>query len=644
MQTEEQDLNEVDIESDGSNLLNVDKYGYSLTDSIENPENTKEQNWLYLEHKGPVYPLKYHSQNISLKYGNCTLVLNSLQEEAAILWVRTMFEFPDHVDIPEFKDSFSRNFLKLFSSYYKDFSLFDFSEIKDYLLETEYKYSGNDIVRNQFSLASQYPISYWTEAIINGEKHTLDSQIMGQPMKIYLPKKSQRMFHQFGSIKYRNKPSTTVINISLDAPIPITSEKGEWWDLVISEGEFDWVTAFKDYDNNVEWVSFSKNQIPGKPLSLKKNMFEVFLKSKDSAEIPQNIMKNMLCKRTIKNYETAYMLGQNILFVRNDYLERLKSKDKIECLWALALYLIDNFGLKWSNDKERERDWESLFNLESKHIKFYKMSEIRIKIGESYRMKSRIDVLAYKILRLLVEQRRVDMLSNNRNSLKLFWELDLKTLELYFNLFFKGLKAQHFFIYNSSVKLQKLLNKFRNTYGNDEHESTNVFQNAFTIWDTQEAQERNIDNRELVKKIIHFSRSIWKVVDLIYHDNSLLKLDIIVEKIHGMYSSIKELEKEDVQKNSIEAHPMNLQPKQKQNESNMKIAEIKSQLTDIELKILSNEKNTQLMDIKQIYAIFDPRLIFAWMKRENIPYERLITDSYKSKHYWAIDVNKNFWY
>ena len=582
---EELDFNDAIMETEDIIQTQVNDFGFNLMDSIDKNINKSEQNWLYLEHKGPVFPLRYHSQNIALKYKNCTVVLNSIQEEAAVAWVRTMFEYPDHVDIPEFKNSFANSFLKFFSAYYTDFSLFDFSEIKTYLLETEYKYSGNDIIRNPSALAAQYPTSYCTEAIINGDKHVLDSKIMGQPMKIYLPKKSQQMFHQFGSIKYRNKPSTTVINISFDAPIPITSEKGESWDLVISESQLDWITAFKDYDNNIESVCFSKSQIPGKPLNLKKTVLENFVKSKDSTDIPENIMKSMLSKRTIKNYEIAYLLGQNILFVRKDYLERLKSKDKIECLWALALYLIDNFGLKWSNDKDKDKEWESIFNLESKHIKFYPKSEIRIKIGDKYRMKSRIDVLAFKLLRLLTEQRKVELINNSRSSQKIFSELDFKTLELYFNLFIKGLKSQHFFIYNSSVKLQKLLNKYRNIYGNDDHESSSIFQNIYKAWDSQEKEKDEPDTWELVKKIIYFSRSIWKVVELIYHDNSLLKLDLIVNKLHDLYSSIKELSKDENQINDIGSYPKNLQPKQKTSDANTKIEQIKEQLNEIEDKI-----------------------------------------------------------
>jgi hypothetical protein len=96
---------------------------------------------------------------------------------------------------------------------------------------------------------------------------------MGQPMKVYLPKKTNKMNHQFGSIKYRNKPSTTVLNLSLDAPIPVPHEKGECWNMVLSDQTIDWVTAFKDLDNNIETVCFSKKQLPGKPLPcLKKSL------------------------------------------------------------------------------------------------------------------------------------------------------------------------------------------------------------------------------------------------------------------------------------------------------------------------------------------------------------------------------------
>ncbi|CAI2383114.1 unnamed protein product [Moneuplotes crassus] len=611
---------------------------FAIIEQIKDQKKLTNPNWLYLEHKGPVYPLSHQTHNVNLKYNNATIIMDHMQEEVAILWVRMQFEYPDHVEIPDFRDSFAENFLKLFGNNFTDFKCFDFSDIKTFLLETEYKYCGNELVRNPSAIAAQYPESYNQEAIVNGERHLMDRNFIGQPIRLYLPKKSNKMNNQFGSIKYRDRPCTTVLNLSVDAPIPIPPGKGECWNSVISDPDLEWIIAFKDRNNNINSVSFSKKQTPGKELPCKKRQLEKFLSFRGKEGISKGIKANLCSKSQIKIYDSAYELSKSIKFIRSDYQKRIESRDKIECLCAICVYLIDNLDLKISDEKEKPI--QGVMDITTTCLTFYPNCTIKLRLGPRYRCKTRIDQLVYKILKILVEERKFRTQQDPSLSKMIFEDLNVEILEQYLNLLLKDLRPQHFFIYNSSIKLQNLLSKYENVYGKKGTDSGGVFQNFSSQCSKMSVDTtRTEDCRGLVNKIVHLTRSTSKVIKISYNDHDIIKLDGIVEDLHEMYQRKRDLE------NDVDGESSNTCSQNSEIPNALELKETANKkLMELEENILYSPKNTQLIDSKYVYSIFDPRVIYSWLKREGVPPDRVLAPGYQSKNCWASEVPKNFQY
>jgi DNA topoisomerase-1 len=124
-----------------------------------------------------------------------------------------------------------------------------------------------------------------------------------------------------------------------------------------------------------------------------------------------------------------------------------------------------------------------------------------------------------------------------------------------------------------------------------------------------------------------YNRANLKVATLCNHQKNVSKS--FNESIENFNSKIKELNE---QKKELS----------KKKSSKEKIAKLDSKIKEIkgkkDLKI--ELKNVSLTTSKTNYI--DPRITIAFLKRHNIPMEKIFSQTLIDKFFWAVDVDKNW--
>jgi len=153
-----------------------------------------------------------------------------------------------------------------------------------------------------------------------------------------------------------------------------------------------------------------------------------------------------------------------------------------------------------------------------------------------------------------------------------------------------------------------------------------VFQNEINIINDK---FDNIKDKENQLNILldMYNRANLKVATLCNHQKNVSKsfnesIDNFNSKIKDLNNQKKELSKK---KSSIE----------KLSKLNSKIKLIKGK-RDLKIEL----KNVSLTTSKTNYI--DPRITIAFLKRHNIPMEKIFSQSLIDKFFWAIDVDKNW--
>ena len=90
---------------------------------------------------------------------------------------------------------------------------------------------------------------------------------------------------------------------------------------------------------------------------------------------------------------------------------------------------------------------------------------------------------------------------------------------------------------------------------------------------------------DIVKKIIHFLRSITKITKIIYKSSDVLKLDEVIEKSHEMYKEMKIAEEKAQNKSKKDIFEIDLKTNPFEVELNLK--KFREKIAKIEEKILS---------------------------------------------------------
>ena len=338
------------------------------------------------------------------------------------------------------------------------------------------------------------------------------------------------------------------------------------------------------HDRTVIWLATWKEEITGKNKYIFTSL-DSFFKSKSDEE----------------KFDLARQLKRKVNSIREQYEKDLNDTDLKNRQLATALYFIDNLALRvgGKKDSKEEADTVGVTSLRVEHLTLLENNTIKLDFlgKDSVRYCKKVNVIGdvYKNLK--------DFVKDKKNKHELFDLITSNTLNDYLNSFLKGLTAKVWRTYNASVLFQKELDKIK------------------------EEKIAEIDPNEKLNFLISmFNQANTAVALLCNHQKAVNKSgDDQIEKIDD---KIKELKKKKAKyldkKNHEKAEKIN---------TKIKLYKLKK---ETKLKM----KNVSLSTSKNNYI--DPRIIFSFINKFEIPPEKLFTQQLIDRFKWASNVNKDY--
>lgn len=338
------------------------------------------------------------------------------------------------------------------------------------------------------------------------------------------------------------------------------------------------------HDRTVEWLASWKDSITGK-------IKYVWLGA-------QSDMRGL---SDMKKFDLARKLKRKIKEIRQQNNINMQSNDPVLQQIATALYFIDHFALRVGNEKgDDEADTVGVTSLRVEHIDLLNNNQIKMdflgKDSVRYNRTLTVEPQVYQnIKNFMKEKQSGDQLFNLINA---------NDINKYLQSFMKSLTAKVFRTYNASYLFQKELNKITKKYN-----------------EYQEADRINL-------LLDDFNKANAKVALLCNHQKNINK------------STNKQIENLDKMIKNARTKIRKAKMAKKKNPE--KIAQMEKVLKKLKAKkILKIElKNISLGTSKINYI--DPRITVAFIKKNNLPIDKIFTKTLQEKFKWAMDTDPNF--
>lgn len=332
------------------------------------------------------------------------------------------------------------------------------------------------------------------------------------------------------------------------------------------------------HDRNVEWLASWRDDITGKTKY-------VWLSSQSDIRGQNDERK----------FDLARKLGKNINKIRKINDENLKNTDEKIRQIATALYFIDNFALRVGNEKaDDEADTVGVTSLRVEHVILLDNNNVKLDFlgKDSVRYNKTLTVTQD------VYDNLQEFIKNKDKNDDIFDKVTSNDINKYLQKFMEGLTAKVFRTYNASKLFQDELNKISKKY-------------------------EKYDNDDKINILLdEFNKANAKVATLCNHQKNISKSHN--EQIDKISEQIKELKKE-----------MKTVNEKRSEKIKNRITKLKAKKT---LKI--ELKNISLGTSKINYI--DPRITISFMKKNNLPINKLFTATLQDKFKWAFNINEDY--
>lgn len=338
------------------------------------------------------------------------------------------------------------------------------------------------------------------------------------------------------------------------------------------------------HDNKVIWLATWVDRITGKNKYVFTSMESIFKSKSDE-----------------KKFDLARQLKRKVKGLREQYNKDLDSDSMSKRQLATSLYLIDNLALRVGGKKntKEKADTVGVTSLRVEHITIVENNIIRLDFlgKDSIRYCKRVKVHdnVFRNMNQFIEGK------NKKEDL--FHLISSSALNEYLESFMKGLTAKVWRTYNASYLFQKELDKLKES----------------TIEKLPESERINY-------LVTFFNQANTSVAILCNHQKNVSSN--IDKQLETINERIKKLEKS--------------KKKYKAKKKNDMIKKIDAKIKTLKLKktTKNNMKNVSLGTSKNNYI--DPRIIFGFMKKFNIPEEKLFTKTLLKRFEWARSVSKDY--
>jgi len=540
----------------------------------------QEVKWESFKHNGVLFPEPYTSHNIPVIINNEKIKLEPESEEYATIYAK-------YIDSEYIKNkTFNKNFLNDWKQILKKSNDSNYNKIKDI----------KDITEIDFSLIYNYIIKTKQdkENISKEEKEKLKEIKNKQEEKYkiaYVNNKEQLVGN------FRMEPPGLFLGRGCHPKAGKIKKRVYPEDIVINIGKNEKIPELPEFyknhkwgkiihDNTLEWLAAWKDIITGK-------VKYVWLGAKSDFKAKSDQSKFETARKLKKHIESIRKTNFDNLFENND----IKTRQL-----ATALYLIDNLALRVGNEKgDDEADTVGVCSLRVEHIEFLEENKIKLDFlgKDSIRYVKVVEIIpeVYNNLRLFSkDKKKTEDLFDNINTL---------LLNQYLKTMMDDLTAKVFRTYNASHLFQTEIDEINKNYENyNKDDKINIL-------------------------IDMYNRANLKVALLCNHQKNISKsFNTQIEKIDEVITNLKQKRKELEDQN-------NKKNKKKINSIKNKISLLKNKK---ELKI--ELKNLSLSTSKTNYI--DPRITIAFLKKHNLPIEKIFSQTLRDKFFWAMDVDNNW--
>ena len=338
------------------------------------------------------------------------------------------------------------------------------------------------------------------------------------------------------------------------------------------------------HDKSVIWLASWKEEITGKNKYIFTSLDSFFKSKSDESK-----------------FDLAKKLKKKVAMIRENYEKEMHDDNIKTRQLATALYFIDNLALRvgGSKDTKEEADTVGVTSLRVEHITLLESNMIKLdflgKDSVRYCKKIAVHIQVYKNLH--------EFTTNKLKKDNLFDLITSSQLNDYLNLIIKGLTAKVWRTYNASLLFQKEIDKLK------------------------EEKVNSIEPNERLNYLISmFNQANTAVALLCNHQKSTnTSIDTTLNKINDKIKELKKMKK-----------------KYQKTKTNQKVKKIALKIKSLKLKkdTKVKMKNVSLGTSKNNYI--DPRIIFAFIKRFDIPPEKLFTKVLLKRFDWANKVDKDY--
>jgi len=295
----------------------------------------------------------------------------------------------------------------------------------------------------------------------------------------------------------------------------------------------------------------------------------------------------------LDKFETVRRLKKHIKAIKMKNNENLLSDDLKTKQLATALYFIDNFALRVGNEKgDDEADTVGVVSLRVEHIENLDNNQIKLdflgKDSVRYVRTFTVDEVLYKNIE--------DLKKGKEKNDDIFDKIKTSDVNEYLGTFMDGLTAKVFRTYNAS-------NLFANELDN--------ISKKYSDYDKDDKFDLLLDG---------FNKANAKVALLCNHQKNISKN--FSEQTTKLKDQIKDMKEK------------------KKNAKDFSKYDDKIKKLRIKLELKQELKNLSLGTSKINYI--DPRITVAFMKKHEIPIDKIFNKSLQEKFKWAFEVDKDF--
>ena len=544
-----------------------------------------KKKWTTFVHNGVLFPPLYHKHNVPVIFDGERIILPEQAEEMATLYAKCL-------DTQYVTNSqFNKNFWKSWKPTLQGTKITslegcDLHLIYDYLVKKKsQKLELSSEEKKQMAKKKEESLKRFHEAYVDGKEQHVGNFVV-EPVGIFI---GRGCHPKIGLVKERTMPEDVTINISKNETIPkiyYIDHNNELVEMV----DHTWGKII--HDNKVEWIASWRDSIKGKIKYVWLAEHSTFKATSD-----------------MKKFNVAQRLKKNLKNIREQNAKFYKSKDFKKMQLGTATYLIDKLALRVGNEKgEDEADTVGLTSLRVEHITLEGHDTI------TFDFLGKDSIRYFNTIKVEPEiyQNLIEFIKGKEHDDYLFDSVNSTDLNDHLQSFMKGLTAKVFRTCNSSMLFQ---HKIRNI---DRH---------FTGLGIK-YEEMTDDNRKEALEL--FERASIEVAKYCNHRKTVLKS--LKDQLQRIKDKIEEMK----------------QKKQRLQRKN-RTKTVAKQITTLNKKItLAKGKlalKTEMKDISLTTSrmnYIDPRIIFAFSKRYNLPIEKLYSPAIIRKFQWASDVSGLF--